>query len=253
MNTALPIHPTLLHPLTGQPLQAIGLRRNGNPIWPIMGGDGTGDDANDAAGDSGGDGKDSGDGDAGKGDDDGKTDGADALGDAGKKALDTMKAERKAARDSAASEKARADALQAKLDGKEAEHEAAVQKAANDKAAIDKANGRILRSEIKAAAKGVLADPADAYKFLDLDKFEVSEDGEVDDDAISDALEDLISKKPYLAVQDGKRFQGGADGGTRKESGKSVDEQIADAEKAGDIQTVIALKQRRSAELQAKS
>jgi hypothetical protein len=176
-----------------------------------------------------------------------------ALGDAGKKALDAMKAERKAAKESAAAEKARADALQAKLDGKEAEHAAAQEKAATEAAALAKANQRILRSEVKAAAKGVLADPADAYKFLDLDSFEVSEDGDVDDAAITAALNDLISKKPYLAVQDGKRFQGEADGGTRKESGKSVDDQIAEAQKAGDIQAVIALKQRRSAELQAKS
>lgn len=33
----LPLHPTLVHPHTGEPLQAIGLRRNGTPIWPIMG------------------------------------------------------------------------------------------------------------------------------------------------------------------------------------------------------------------------
>lgn len=185
--------------------------------------------------------------------DDATTEGETALGDAGKQAIDRMKAERKEARDSAAAEKARADALQAKLDGKEAEHTAAQEKAATEAAALAKANGRILRSEVKAAAKGVLADPADAYKFLDLDSFEVSDDGEVDDAAIEAALKDLVEKKPYLAVQDGKRFQGGADGGTRKESGKSVDDQIADAQKAGDIQTVVALKQRRSAELLKKS
>lgn len=149
--------------------------------------------------------------------------------------------------------KSQLDQLQAKLDGKEAEHAAEQAKAATEKAALDKANGRIVRSEVKAAAKGILADPADAYKFLDLDSFEVSEDGEVDEAAITAALKDLVEKKPYLAVQDGKRFQGGADGGARKESGKSVDDQIAEAQRAGDIQAVIALKQRRSAELQAKS
>src|SRR5690606_35597831 len=117
-----------------------------------------------------------------------------ALGDAGKKALDAMKAERKAAKDAAAAEKARADALQAKLDGKEAEHAAAQEKAATEKAALAKANDRILRSEVKAAAKGVLADPADAYKFLDLNSFEVSDDGEVDEAAIATALKDLIEK-----------------------------------------------------------
>lgn len=164
-----------------------------------------------------------------------------SLGDAGKKALDAMKAERKQARDEAATAKAERDALQAKLDGKEAEYVAEQAKR----------NDRIRRSEVKAAAKGVLQDPTDAYKYLDLDSFEVSDDGDVDESAIADALRDLIEKKPYLAVQDGKRFQGGADGGARKESGNSVDDQIAAAQKAGDLQAVIALKQRKAAELQA--
>lgn len=33
----LPKHPTMRHPLTGLPLQAVGLRADGRPIWPIMG------------------------------------------------------------------------------------------------------------------------------------------------------------------------------------------------------------------------
>lgn len=147
------------------------------------------------------------------------TEGEAALGDAGKKALDAMKAERKAAREEAAALKADRDALQAKLDGKEAEFTAAQEKAATEKAALAKANDRILKSEVKAAAKGVLADPQDAYKFLDLDSFEVDDDGNVDEDAIASALADLVQKKPYLAAQ-GKRFQGTADGGARTDASK---------------------------------
>lgn len=194
------------------------------------------------------DGGSSDDGDAGGSGDDGSAGAADALGDAGKQALDRMKAERRAAREQAAAEKARADALQAKLDGKEAEHQAEQQKRQVEADALAKANARIVRSEVKAAAKGVLADPADAYKFLDLDKFEVGDDGEVDDKAITAALDDLVKQKPYLAVQDGKRFQGGADGGARKESSKSIDDQIAEAEKARNFQLAIALKQQKAAE-----
>lgn len=141
-----------------------------------------------------------------------------ALGDAGKKALDAMKAKWKAAEERAKASDAAAAALKAKLDGTEAEHAAEQAKREAEQAALAKANERILRSEVKAAAKGVLADPADAYKFLDLDSFEVSEDGEVDSDAITAALDSLVKTKPYLAVQDGKRFKGDADGGTRKES-----------------------------------
>jgi hypothetical protein len=154
-------------------------------------------------------------------------DGETALGDAGKKALDAMKAERKTARDQAAAEKARADALQAKLDGKEAEY-AAEQK--SEQAALAKYNDKILKSEVKAAAKGVLADPADAYKFLDLSKFEVGDDGDVDEAAIAKALSDLIEKKPYLAAQGGTRFQGTADGGARNDAVKTS--QLSKAELA---------------------
>jgi len=179
--------------------------------------------------------------------------GESALGDAGKKALDAMKAERKAARDQAAAEKARADALQAKLDGKEAEHQAAAEKAAAEAAALAKANTRILKAEVRAAAAARLTDPADALLHIDLSSFEVGDDGEVDADAITTAIDDLISKKPYLAVQDGKRFQGGADGGARKESSKSIDDQIAEATKAGNHALAISLKRQKAAELAAKS
>lgn len=143
-----------------------------------------------------------------------------ALGDAGKKALDAMKAERKAARDEATAAKAERDALQAKLDGKEAEYAAEQEKRLAEQAALAKANDRIRKSEVKAAAKGVLADPQDAYKFLDLDAFEVDDDGNVDEDAIASALADLVKEKPYLAAQGGKRFQGTADGGARNDATK---------------------------------
>lgn len=37
----LPVHPTRRHPLTGEPLQALGHRKDGRTIWPILGGDDT--------------------------------------------------------------------------------------------------------------------------------------------------------------------------------------------------------------------
>lgn len=52
----LPIHPTRRHPLTGQPLQALGFRADGRTIWPIMGGDETaGQGADQGAGEGSGD------------------------------------------------------------------------------------------------------------------------------------------------------------------------------------------------------
>lgn len=36
-SNILPVHPHLRHPLTGDRLQAVGIRANGKPIWPILG------------------------------------------------------------------------------------------------------------------------------------------------------------------------------------------------------------------------
>lgn len=149
-----------------------------------------------------------------------KVDGEDALGDKGKKALDTMKAERKQAREEAAAEKARADALQAKLEGKEAEYTAAQEAQKVRDEAIAAANTRILNAEFRAAAAGKLNDPADALRYIETSDFEVSQDGAVDGAAIAKAVEDLIAEKPYLAAQSGKRFQGTADGGARNDATK---------------------------------
>lgn len=155
-------------------------------------------------------------------DDDGDPEGADKLGDPGKKALATMKAKLAAAR-------AELRTLRAEKKPDDAEP-------TPEQAAQAKANTKILRAEIRAAAKGVLADPADAYKFLDLTEFEVDDDGEVDRDQLDDALADLVKRKPYLAATKGpaKRFQGGADGGPRGGQPKTIDQQIAAAEQAGD-------------------
>jgi len=141
-----------------------------------------------------------------------------ALGDAGKKALDAMKAKWKAAEAGAKKAADELAALKAAAEGREAEHKAEQAQRERDAEQLSKVNQRIVKSEVKAAAKGVLADPQDAYKFLDLDTFEVDDDGNVDEAKIASALTDLVKSKPYLAVQDGKRFQGDADAGTRKEA-----------------------------------
>ena len=66
--------------------------------------------------------------------------------------------------------------------------------------ALSVSNARILRAEVKAAAGGVLQDPNDAVRLLDLDEFEVDEDGEVDAKAIEAAVSRLAKDKPYLAA-----------------------------------------------------
>lgn len=147
--------------------------------------------------------------------DDEPIDGEEALGDPGKKALDTMKAERNAARTAERKAAAELAALQAKLAGQEAEHAAqvAAQKVKDD--ALAAANVRIVKAEIRSAAKGKLADPADALTFIDPTSIEVDDDGNVDTAALDAAIDQLVTQKPYLAAQGGRRFQGDGGGGAR--------------------------------------
>jgi hypothetical protein len=153
--------------------------------------------------------------------------GVEELGDAGKKALDAMKAKWTAERDGAKPWKQLArelgvkspEDIKALIAGKSAEQDDAGRAVREATAAAEaKANAKIVRAEVKAAAAGKFADPADAAAFLDLTEFEVNEDGDVDQDAIAAALDDLLKKKPHLAAQGGRRFAGGGDGGHRGEA-----------------------------------
>lgn len=174
------------------------------------------------------------------------TEGATALGDAGKKALDAMKAERNEAK---AETKRLSDefaAFKAQIEGREAEHAATLAAQAVKDEALSAANQRILKAEVRAQAAAKLNDPKDALLYLDLSGFEVGEDGEVDGDAVAAAIDKLITDKPYLAAQ-GTRFKGEADGGARKEPPADLDGQIAAATAAGQHQLAIALKQQRAA------
>lgn len=177
------------------------------------------------------------------GDEDDESDdseGADALGDKGKQALTRMKEKLKA-------ERAKRQKAEQERDAASATDEADRTRREVETAALSKANNRIVRSEVKAAAKGVLADPQDAFRFIDLDQFEVDDDGDVDEDEIAAAIADLVEKKPYLAAQGGKRFQGTAGGGARQsKSAPTLDEQIAAAEKAGNHRLAITLKRRKA-------
>lgn len=219
MNTALPVHPSLLHPLTGAPLVAIGLRPNGLPLWPIMGGAPDDDDPDD---------KDDDKSDDDDPDDDDKPDdddGADDLGDKGKKAIDRMKANVRDARAQLREYKAlglspeQIKALQKKPADKDDDAPDAdtIRAEARAEAKAEAMKDRVLdKIEVKAAkafadaedAVAILLRTHDAEDFLDGDK--------IDAEAIQDALDELLEKKPHLAAQGGKRFQGTPDGGARK-------------------------------------
>lgn len=156
------------------------------------------------------------------GTDEGDPAGADQLGDAGKKALDAMKAQRNTEREKRRALEAELEALKAPKPSDDGQPDAEAIRAEAAREANAKANARILKSEIKAAAAGKLADPKDALVHLDLSSFEVDADGNVDAEDISDAIADLLTRKPYLAANGRPVFQGSGDGGAaRKASGPS--------------------------------
>ncbi len=129
--------------------------------------------------------------------------GAEALGDAGKKALDAMKVDRNAAKAEAKALRDEFEAFRAKAEGKEAEFAKEQERRNVESAALAKANERILKAEVRAAAAGKLADPTDALRFIDMSGFEVDTDGNVDSSSIMAAIEDLAKSRPYLAAQSG--------------------------------------------------
>jgi hypothetical protein len=146
----------------------------------------------------------------------------DSLGDAGKKALDAMKAKWQKERDLRKAADAKlAEATKPKPKDDDKPDVDSI-RAEVEKAATAKVNERIIRSEIRAAAAGKLQDPKDALAHLDLKQFEVDDDGNVDEDEIADAIADLLKRKPYLGVTqgDGKRFKGTADAGVQGKAGK---------------------------------
>ncbi|MFF7191776.1 hypothetical protein ACFZAR_43045 [Streptomyces sp. NPDC008222] len=133
--------------------------------------------------------------------DDSKPDSA-GLGDAGKKALDRMKAERAAAKKAAAAEKKRADDLARKVqefeDAKKSDLEKAQAQADRAKEKAEKAVARSVRSEIKVAASDKFADASDAIDVLMRDPQKYADaDGEIDTDAIEADLADLLERKPH--------------------------------------------------------
>ena len=171
-------------------------------------------------------------------------DGSEALGDPGKRALDSMKAK-------LATEKAAKKALQDKLDALSAP-KAGDEKTPDDwqreadARAATKANERVLKADLKLAAKDVLIDPTDALLNLDLSQFEADADGEFDADDIAEALKDLVKRKPHLAKS--ATQSGGprvpkvpADPANLPKTPLTLDEQIAVANKSGDVMSVIRL------------
>jgi hypothetical protein len=148
-------------------------------------------------------------------DDSGEGDGnADQLGDAGKKALDSMKSKWQKARDELKALKAQQSAGKKDDDQQDP---AELRKQLQAEARAEVLNERAL-DKVEAKAAKLFADPEDARALLASRVEDFVDDGQVDTDAIEEALKDLLKKKPHLAAATAKRFQGGADGGARKGS-----------------------------------
>lgn len=93
-----------------------------------------------------------------------------------------------------------------------------IREEAKAEAKMEALHGRV-EDKIEAKAHA-FADPEDAVAvLLRSRKIEDFIDGDkVDVEEITEALKELGEKKPHLLAQGGKKFQGDADGGTRKES-----------------------------------
>ena len=158
-----------------------------------------------ADGGDGGQGAGEGGGEGGEGE---QTAGAEALGDAGKKALDAMKAERNTAKAEKAALAAELKAFKdaAALADKPAD-EQVIEKARQEARAeaTDAANARLIKAEVKAASVGKLANPELAQKLIDVSGITVDANGDVDADAVAAAVTELLTQYPSLAAQGGAR------------------------------------------------
>lgn len=215
------------------------------PWSPVFYGDGDDGSDDDQDGDDGGDDGADQDGDDEGDDGDADPEGADQLGDPGKKALASMKDKWRKERELRKAAESERDQLKT---GSGDDNNPERIRSEADKAATARANARIVRSEVRAAAAGKLTNPRDALAFLDLKQFEVDEDGQVDETEIADAIEDLLKERPYLgtAAKAEPRFQGSGDGGARKGTGgpkqlteqdvkKMTPEQIDEAHRKGQL------------------
>lgn len=84
-----------------------------------------------------------------------------------------------------------------------------------EKAVIEKANVRIVKAELRAAAAGKVKNPAIALRLVDTADIDVSDDGEVDAKAVEQAITDLLEEYPELAID--PKLRGSADQGRKGE------------------------------------
>lgn len=116
-----------------------------------------------------------------------------------------------------------------------------VAKAEGRTAAAQEFGRRLAAAEFRAAIAAKGLDLGEALELIDTTRF-VDESGEVDEKAIKAAVAKLAKAIPQAPAAGGADFQGA--GG---QTPASLDQQIAEAEKARDYQRAIALKRQRAA------
>lgn len=239
--------PRLTHPSASTAHLPIGWRRDGRPIMPILGaedapaagGEGEGGAGEGAEGGSGG-----GEGAGGEGEGEGAGGKKPTLEELQAELAATKRESRKWETQSKKNKDAAAEL--AKLKG-ESKNETEKALDAMRAEVTSKANKRIVRSEVKAIATELFADAADAPLYVDLDQFEVDDEGDVDATAITAALKEVLKRKPHLAKPDpkgggGKGDPGFGGGGAGSGTPEDIAAKIAAAEKAGDHNTATQLK-----------
>lgn len=176
--------------------------------------------------------------------------GEEALGDAGKKALDRMKAERNAAREAAQTARDELEKAREQLAAAQSKEDVDRILAEREAAIASEYQRKLAQAEIRASAIGKVVD---VDLVLSLPEFDptnfVTDSGDVDETRIASAISDLVSSKPYLAAQ-GQGVKGSGDGGTRNGSqptqltrtdlARMTPQEIREAQDAGRLSALLS-------------
>lgn len=111
-------------------------------------------------------------------------------------------------------------------------------------------NKRLVNAELKAALAGKVNDTALALKVIDSSVIDVGDDGEVDPQSVTDAIDAALREYPVLKPTELKKFGGTADQGTkgkvsrpqqltREELKSLTPDQVVAAEAAGQLDTLM--------------
>lgn len=144
----------------------------------------------------------------------------DGLGDAGKRAIDRMKAERDEARRLLREAQAGSQTQQTQntdtsdRNGRKDDDNKGKSAEDVENEIIARLTAQALRSSVREVAGSKLADPNDALVLGNWTDMTPNEFGEFDRSAITQRIDDLIKAKPYLARNE-KKFEGSADSGNR--------------------------------------